>query len=106
MTEDPVRRYLDALKKVQQARAKVERVVGVVTDAGKKLGKWQEVSVSDVNVGFPAELLGGPSISGREWPTAQELAEALAAWHNARHEARNAWSGVPGPDRSGLQSPP
>ena len=54
---------------VRPVFADVDHRVAVVQDAGNKLRRWHRVTVSDVNAGFPAELMGGASIGGREWPT-------------------------------------
>lgn len=106
MADDPIRKYLDARNEFDQATRNAGRLTDIIVEAGRHLQRWQEVTVSNVGVGFPAELIGGPSIDAHQWPTAEELAEVLASWHDARHTTRNAWRAVPDSDHQGLQSPP
>lgn len=104
MADDPIRAYLDAKREFDQTKRNVEKMVAVVRDAGNKLGRCHDVSVSDVGVGFPVGR--GASISGREWPDAKQLAETLADWHKQYNDLRNKYQAVPGADRSGLQAFP
>lgn len=107
MSTDPIRAYLDARNNLEQAAQRAERMVGIILGAAIKLRDWKRVMVSNANVGFPAEiaLTTQNSIRADEWPTAQQLAEALAQWHQARSAARSAWSAVPSSDRPGIQPP-
>ena len=107
MADDPIRTYLDARTALEQATGRTERFVDVIISAGDNLRDWRRVMISNASgVGFPLELANAPSINAKKWPTAQELAEILAAWHKARHACDNAWMNVPVKDRLGLQGPP
>ena len=87
MTTDPIHSYQDALRALDEANRDAERIVNIIIDAGKKLDQnWRRVMISGSNIGFPAEVpYGQIHISADKWPTANQLADALAAWHNARH---------------------
>ncbi len=80
----------DAEEALKRATREAERVVGVITDAGKKLRDWQNVRVSDIKI--PIEGLGSsaPSINAKKWPTARQLTKVLAAWHKADKAVLNA----------------
>jgi len=106
MATDPISEYQTALREFEQATRRVERIVGIISDASSKLGDWQRVSVANINVGFPAEILRGPSINGSDWPTAQQLAEALSQYHSTLHEAGNTYRRIPADQRGVIQPPP
>lgn len=105
MTADRRSAYLDARNALDEATRRAEQVVDVVTDACRKLQDWRNVRVSNIRI--PMEVSDtAPSINGREWPTAQKLAESLAAWHHAHRAMLDALLAVPKPDRRGLPPPP
>lgn len=103
MATDSLRAYLDALRTLEETTQHVHRIKRVITDAADKLQEWRRVIVSGTSAGFPVELTGAPSISANDWPTAEQLAEALRAWHQASDAADHAWRQVPAADRRGLQ---
>lgn len=85
----------------------MERIVAIVSDAAHKLRNYTNVLVSNSDAGFPPEVAcGGQSINGRDWPSSQQLAEALAAYHSTRHDAQNAWRAIPDSLRKVVQEPP
>jgi hypothetical protein len=50
--------------------------------------------------------MAGRAIDASTWPTASELANALAAWQEAAEIARTAWARLPAQLRSGVPPPP
>ena len=110
MATDPVLDYLDALKNLDAATLRAERVVEVIIEAALELqSDWRSVAVSDTDVIFPPEIVNKGSdhtIDSWSWPTPQELAETLAGWHSAFAAARYAWRHVPESDRPGLRPLP
>ena len=71
-------------------------MIKVISDGANKLRDYERVGVSNSSVGFPPEVtFTGESINASEWPSAQNLAEALSAYHETRHEATNAGGAVP-----------
>ena len=107
MSTDTVTIYESALAAHERAKAQVERMVKVISDGANKLRDYDRVGVSNSNVGFPPEVtFTGQSINANEWPSAQNLAEALSAYHETRHEAANAWRAVPDSIRHVVKEPP
>jgi nucleotide-binding universal stress UspA family protein len=99
--------YGDVLRHVGECERAVLRVVTTIQQAAKSLERWQAVSVTHAGAGFPKEVtMMGRVIEGASWPTGRELAETLAAWHEAAEAARVAWSRVPGAERGTLTPPP
>ena len=90
MDDDLQLKLIQAEDGLEQATRDAERVVGVITDAGEKLRNWKNVRVSDIKI--PIEGLGSsaPSINAKQWPTAEQLAKVLAAWHQADRAVLNA----------------
>jgi hypothetical protein len=56
--------------------------------------------------GFPKEVtMVGRSIDASTWPTARQLADTLAAWHETAEVARTAWAHLPRETRSHTPPP-
>ena len=109
MSEDPVRKYLDGKTKLDGALSEVEKLASIVEPIGNALRRdpWH-LMVSNVSVGFPPEVslvAGIPTLDAGKWPSPKQIAEALAAMHQARHEVRNLWASVPVKDRENLTPP-
>jgi hypothetical protein len=104
MALDLVQAYKQALRSFEAATERVEEFVEEITHAATILRRWEQVTILNLGVGFPpgAEL---ESINADNWPTSQQLSEALAEWHNCRHVLNNAWQAIPETQRIGLQPP-
>lgn len=105
-TIDPIAHYQEAIRTLETTHQLAIQLVGTIREASDKLYNWSEVRISNVDVPFPIELPLTSTINADHWPTMQELAEALSAWHRARHEVDNAWRAIPAERRTGLQAPP
>ena len=100
-------RYLDALRELQQREGEVLRMVATIQQAAKCLEHWQAVYVVHGGAGFPKEVtMVGRSIDASTWPTARQLADTLAAWHETAEIARTAWARLPRETRSSMPPPP
>jgi hypothetical protein len=104
MNVDPIQAYKQAIRSLEAATEQVEAFVEEITHAATILRRWEQVKILNLGVGFPpgAEL---ESINADNWPTSQQLAEALAEWHNCRNTLNNAWQAIPETQRTGLQPP-
>ena len=105
---DPGHKYLDAKAKLDSAEKAVTNLVSCLDQVVNALRKdpWS-FSVSNVKVSFPTEaVMGGYSLNGDEWPSAQQIAETLATLHQARKEVTSAWASLSPADRSNLPPPP
>ena len=105
MAADPISNYQKALRDVESSRRKAEDLVTLINDASAKLQRdWERVSVTDVQVGFsPAQDV---HVNGRTWPSAQQLAEALAGYRTAVLDAGNAYRQIPEGQRGVVTPPP
>ena len=105
MADDPIRAYQDALRAMEEAEGQAERVVKYITGVADWLRNWRDVRVADGKTSFPMGVGQTQSITPDRWPSVQQLAEILAAWHQAAHTARNAWAAILMADKKGLKGP-
>jgi nucleotide-binding universal stress UspA family protein len=100
-------RYLDALRELGERERGVVRLVTTIQQAAKHLEHWQAVHVARAGAGFPKEVtMVGRAIDASAWPTGQQIAETLSAWHEAAERARTAWACLPEAARAGVPPPP
>ncbi len=46
-----------------------------------------------------------PVASANDWPTAEQMQQALAQWHHANQQVNQAWNAIPQADRNSLKAP-
>ena len=110
MAEDPIRKYSDAIAELNSAYLKVRSLGEIIADVGHTLNnKPYELMVSNVKVGFPPEVAfreGIPSLNADNWPSAQDIAQALSDLHKARHQVDNLWHSLSASDKQIVSPPP
>lgn len=98
--------YRDALREVQQREGEVVRLVTTIQKAAAALERWEAAYVVGTGAGFPKEVtMAGRAIDAATWPTAQQMADTLAAWHDSAERAQNAWARLPAAARATLPTP-
>lgn len=100
--------YQTSLEALKSATAEAERIARIVSSGAASLSKWREGMVSDVPGGFPAEIAlnpRSPRIGGREWPTAQMIADSLQRYHSAVADVRTKYAAIPETERGVVTSP-
>ncbi len=96
--------YSEAIKTRERAIREVEQMVKIIQDGANNLGRWDEVTVANIpGATFPIGRTR--SITGDRWPTGQQIADTLRAYHTANHDAMTAWRRVP-PELRGVLTPP
>lgn len=110
MSEDPIRKYLDAKAELDTALSKVRKLAAIIEPIGSALkrGDPWHVMVSNIDVGFPPEVAlvsNMPTLNANEWPSAKQIAEAWAAMHEVQHKVSNLWASVRDKDRKNLSPP-
>ena len=64
------------------------------------------VDVVPGGAGFPKEVtMVGRSIDASTWPTARQIADTPAAWHETAEVVRTAWAHLPRETRSHMPPP-
>jgi hypothetical protein len=78
-------------KQLDEQTKRVETMVQAIIKGANDLKIWRQATVSGTG-GFPAHLLGSTQvINANEWPSGQQLGQALSTWHSLDHEYRNSW---------------
>jgi len=108
MSEDPIRKYLDAKAQMDKAFTHVRNLTSNIVAVGQALQDPLHFMVSNVDVGFPAEVaMGGAkfTLNADKWLSAKQIAEDLASLHRARHQAISLWGSLSQTDKENLASP-
>ena len=105
MTTDPMHAYSRASRNVQVARERAKDMVERMTKAVEPFKyHWAEVRVVNGR-----EFSGGDGAHERvdleDWPDRAEVWDTIKAYHEAFHEAQQAWAAIPPDDRYGLRPP-
>jgi len=90
---------------VRQAR----RIGDIVNRAATALRNWEQVQVTETAGEFPEEFRRSTysenNVKGSEWPGAQQIADALLAYHRAKHDLEIAYNGIPEDQRHAVKAP-
>ena len=102
MAEDPIRKYSEANDELGKAKARIQKMRDTIAEVGQSLLYPYEFMISNVKVGLPIEVAMGSakhSLNADDWPSAQQIAEALANLHEKRKHLENAWHALSESDR-------
>jgi hypothetical protein len=93
-------------------RAADQALRALLARAGEILGMldaWPPVHFANMKLpALPGPGGGLPTadyVAPGQWPTEQQIVDALDRWHRTRKEAHDTWAAVPPPDRAGLETP-
>lgn len=114
MAEDPIRKYSDATAELNSSYSKIRSLGEIIADVGWSLrNKPYGLMVSNLKpnlkVGFPPEVAlreGVPSLNANNWPSAQDIAQALSDLRKARHQVDNLWGSLSATDKQLVSPPP
>jgi len=110
MSEDPIRKYSDAIGELNKATAQVLAIASIIRDVAHAINtNPYQLMVSNVDIGFPPEVAmarGIPSLNADNWPSAKQIAEALSNLHQKRHEVDNLWHSLSDADKNIVSPPP
>ena len=104
MNEDSIKLYQEALRKYDTVTKQVERLVEHISELSRVMKDWRHVTVSDGKTQFPSGI-GKYSIDPKDFPTVQQIAGVLSAWHKVNNDLRNKWDAIPDEKRTSLQPP-
>ncbi|MBA7685662.1 hypothetical protein ES703_94087 [subsurface metagenome] len=107
--EHPMHKYSAAVDELSRARTKVGQMQEFIGSVSAALLKPYEFMVSNVNVGFPPEvsLVGGiPTLDAQKWPSAQQIAEAIANLHQKYQQVQNTYHALSPADKNIVAAPP
>lgn len=99
--------YLELARRLAQCERDVAAIVARVREIAGALEHWRTVYVLHAGAGFPKEVtMTGRAIDASKWPTADELADALGAWHASAETVRTAWARLSAASRASAPPPP
>jgi hypothetical protein len=112
--DDAVTTYARARAAFARAEQELDHyAAGVLGIARAFVQDPRHFGFSGIEPKLPPEVLaakrslGGPDIRpAREWPTAQEIQEAVARWHGARAAVEAAYEAIPRALRDAVVPPP
>ncbi len=88
---------------------RARRIADVINRAATALRNWEQVQVTDTAGEFPEEFRRSSHsenhLKGSEWPGAQQIADALLAYHHARRELEIAYNSIPEDQRHAVKAP-
>ena len=104
-SSDPLHAYMEASRNLSAARGRAkdmtERIGAVATPFRYN---W-----AGLRVVHGREFRGGDGAHERvdleNWPDRDEVWDTIRAYHDAFHEAQQAWAAIPPDDRFGLRPP-
>jgi len=105
MDKDPIRTYIDAKTELDKALLKVhnlQETIGVVNTALKE--SPYSFRVSDMTFPVTAPMKRG--LNPRDWPSAEQIGEALVNLHNAHDHAESVWASLTKIDQQELSPLP
>jgi hypothetical protein len=105
---DPIRNYLDSVANLEHVPANAKRMISVVLNVAAALQRNPlGVMFSNTVTGMPMSVgTERPIANASDWPTAEQIQQALAHWHHARLQTSQAWSAISPSDRNSLKPPP
>jgi hypothetical protein len=105
----PLETYSAAILDYAETVRRARRIADVVNRAATALRNWEQVQVTDTAGDFPEEFRRSSysenHVKGSEWPEAQQIADALLAYHRSKHDLEIAYSGIPEDQRHAVKAP-
>ena len=93
---DPISAYQEAIRERSEARDRMMGFVETVSSVSEQLYGYR-------NPGFLSRLT--LRIDADSWPSADQMTDALAVWHQTNNAAIAAWDKIPENRRYGLSPP-
>lgn len=106
-TEHPIQKYSTAVDELGKARTRINQMQQIIGGVYNALDSPYEFMVSNVSTGFPPEVAmaqGIPRLNANEWPSAQQIAEAVSNLHRKYSQAENAYHALSSTDK-GIVNP-
>src|SRR5258708_39170490 len=104
-----IQTYQNAAAACASAVREVERIVGIVERGRQALAHWRSTMITNSAGEFPPRIAMGKGptlrIDAKQWPTGQNIADALRAYHRCRDQLRAAYEAIPVGDRATVTPP-
>jgi hypothetical protein len=98
--------YEKAMAAFNALTGEIDRFVTRIAEAAQSLrGGWRNIIPAGRSVEGLSPTSGAPTI-GMDWPSGQDLAAKLMAWHKAKSGLQNVYNAVPSDERAKVKPPP
>lgn len=104
MAEDPIRKYSKAMEELGKAEGDIVNIREIIGEVHRNLESPYNFTVANIDIGLP--LMGGPTLNADYWPTAEQIAKALANLHQKRHQVDQIWHSLSPSDKNIVDAPP
>ncbi|MGD0355550.1 MAG: hypothetical protein ABSB31_08930 [Dehalococcoidia bacterium] len=106
MVQDPVRQYLDAKKKLEDALSQFKNLSELIKNAASGLRSLPDV-IRAADLQGPEEMVlgGGIHIAKNRWPTIQYMDETIRNLKMAHQAADRCYQQLSAEDQAGVVSP-
>lgn len=106
---DPLQQYSSAALAYAQTVQRARRMAEIVNRGATALRNWENVQVSGILGDFPEEVKSRRAsendLCGDEWPGAQQIADVLLTYHQARRNLELAFDAIPEELRHAVKNP-
>ena len=93
---EPGKEYTALGERFEQIIAHVERLVAVIQKGANSLQRWRSVYFDNVDVKqSPGMVDVPPEIDAKDWPSAEQLAKAIAEYRHTKHALEKVWAEFP-----------
>ena len=106
---DPLQQYSNAVLAYAESVRRARRVADIVNRGATALRDWEHVQVTGILGAFPEEVnrrrASESDVCGDEWPGAQQIADVLLAYHQAKRDLEFAFGAIPEDLRHAVKNP-
>ncbi|MBS0264210.1 MAG: hypothetical protein JSS02_19895 [Planctomycetes bacterium] len=106
---DPLQQYSNAVLAYTASVHQARRVAEIVNRGATALRNWEHVQVTGILGEFPEEVrrrhASENDVCGDDWPGAQQIANVLLAYHQAKQALELAFSEIPEALRHAVKNP-
>jgi hypothetical protein len=106
---DSLQQYSNAALAYAETVHQARRIAEIVNRGATALRNWEHVQVTGILGEFPDEVrrfrASENDLSGNDWPDAQQIADVLLTYHQARRNLELAFQAIPDALRHAVKNP-
>jgi hypothetical protein len=108
MSDDPVRKYLDAKRDFDAAYSRIQNLQQIISEVHSGLHRPFTFVVTNSRVNFSPEITVAKTatLNAADWPGAEAIAEALSSLQESYKKVESYWKTMPEADRKNITPPP
>lgn len=107
MSVEKLQEYINSVDELQKAYSEVRKYGAIIGDVGKYLNNYPyKMTISNVQISFPITADREYSLNGDDWPSAKQLAEALADYIRKRERVNELYYSLSDAQRDSVKPPP